>query len=119
MSYWTRVAARRCTVLFASPRRAASALIPNSNSSSENALVRRMAFATDDSRALRGRGFFTRSISKTLILLCGTTIQLLSEHVGGGDARHHRDPEQRAPGLESIARGLRRVTPRRARRDDE
>jgi hypothetical protein len=44
----------------ASPRRPASALIPISYSCSENAFVRRIAFATDDNRMRRGFGFFTR-----------------------------------------------------------
>ena len=62
MSYSTSVVARRCTVLFASPRRIASALMPISYSSSENAFVRRIEFATDDRRTRRAFGFFTRSI---------------------------------------------------------
>ncbi len=64
MSYSTSVVASRCTVLFASPRRAASALMPISYSCSEKALVRRSALATDESRMRRGLGFFTRSMAR-------------------------------------------------------
>src|SRR6516225_7723395 len=51
----TSVTASRWTVLFASPRRRASALMPISTSSSENALRSRIAVATEDSRSRRPR----------------------------------------------------------------
>src|SRR5262249_16282157 len=51
----TSVTASRWTVLFASPRRRASALMPISTSSSENALSSRIAVATEDSRSRRPR----------------------------------------------------------------
>ena len=51
----TSVTARRCAVLLAMPSRFASALMPISTSSSENALSSRIAVVTEDSRSrLRG-----------------------------------------------------------------
>ena len=51
----TSVTASRCAVLLAMPSRFASALMPMSTSSSENALSSRIAVVTDDSRSrLRG-----------------------------------------------------------------
>src|SRR5262245_32617592 len=52
----TSVTASRWTVLLARPSRRASALMPISTSSSENALSRRMAVATDDRRRRRPCG---------------------------------------------------------------
>ena len=49
-----RVEASRWTVLLASPSRRPSALMPISTSSSENALSRRIAVATDESRSPSG-----------------------------------------------------------------
>src|SRR3982751_2681673 len=67
------VLASRCTVLFARPRRFARLLMPISYSSSENALIRRMEFATEDRRVLGFAGALTlRSMYQNLIPICGT-----------------------------------------------
>src|SRR5881394_2169929 len=80
-----RVAASRCTVLFASLRRKASTVMPSSFSSPEKELSRRIELATDESRAFAGR----------LLRLCSMTAHAPGEKISDGDNEDAGDAHQR------------------------
>src|SRR5712691_414352 len=126
----SRVEARRCAVLFASPRRFARSLMPSSYSPSENTLIRRMALATEERRALDFAGFDlgslmrgTRSGGLTLGALYGEMPRPamnwnLVPYKGTCDAarkgsnplaRTGRHPESRLRGIQETADTLRRL----------
>src|SRR5258706_8846039 len=81
------VAARRCTVLFASFSRCERTVMPSSSSSPEKELSSRMEFATDDSRAFA---------TTRLLRPCSINGQTSCEEIGSEDHRDRAHAQQRS-----------------------